>query len=259
MMQENIKIALVQANQVWENKQANYDNYNHLIETVEADLFLFPEMFHTGFSMNATHLAEDWSNSEGLNYLKEVAQRKNAACYTSLIISENGKFHNRAVFVEPNGTVVHYDKRKTFGLAGEDKTYTPGTEQIIHTYKGWKFLLQICYDLRFPEIQLNNEVNGAPKYDVLLTVANWPERRNTHWKALLPARAIENQAYVCATNRVGTDATDLVYSGDSAVIDALGNHLVQGSYHETVLITTLSSAQLAETRKKLPFLKDRNI
>ena len=258
-MQEELKVALVQANQIWEDKQANFAQYTEMISDVEADLFLCPEMFHTGFSMNATVLAEDWETSEGMVYLKQIAQQKNSACYTSLIIKENNQYRNRAVFVEPNGSVTYYDKRKTFGLAGEDKIYTPGTEQVVKEYKGWRFLLQICYDLRFPEIQLNHLQDNRPLYDVLLTIANWPERRNVHWKALLPARAIENQAYVCATNRVGKDATDLIYSGDSTIIDALGNHLVSASYEACVLTTTLSASKLQEARQKLPFLKDRSL
>ncbi len=256
---QDIKVAIVQANQFWEDKTANLLHLKKCVENEQADLFLFPEMFHTGFSMNAEVLAEKWTDSQGLKFLIQLAREKNAACYTSLIIEENGAFYNRAVFVEPNGKVVHYDKRKSFGLAGEDKIFTPGTEQVIHNYKGWNFLLQICYDLRFPEIQLNYTKNGVPLYDVLLTIANWPERRNQHWKALLPARAIENQAYVCAANRVGTDAHDLVYSGDSAILDALGNHLVQGAYTEAVLSTTLSASNLNYIRQKLPFLKDRTL
>lgn len=256
---QDLIVAIVQANQVWEDKTTNLSHFEKLIDNVSADLILFPEMFHTGFSMEAEKLAEDWEKSQGLAFLKRIAQTKNTACYTSLIIKENNQYYNRAVFVEPNGKVVHYDKRKSFGLAGEDKVFTPGTEQIIHTYKGWNFLLQICYDLRFPEIQLNYTKNGAPLYDVLLTVANWPERRNQHWKALLPARAIENQAFVCAANRVGTDPNGLVYSGDSAIVDPLGNHLVNGTYVETVLTSTLSVHALNDIREKLPFLKDRKL
>lgn len=255
----DLKVALVQANQLWEDKVGNFKHIESLLEETHTDLILLPEMFHTGFSMEAEKLSEEWEKSEGIIFLKELARKKNAAVYTSLIISENNAFFNRGVFIEPNGKVVYYDKRKSFGLAGEDKVFTPGKEQVIHTYKGWKFLLQICYDLRFPEIQLNYQINDTPLYDVMLTVANWPERRNQHWKMLLPARAIENQIYVCAVNRVGTDKHELLYSGDSAVYDLLGNSLVQGSYTESVLQTTLSMDNLIETRKKLPFLKDRKI
>ncbi len=258
-MQQELKVAIVQANQIWEDKQANFVNYRNLISDISADLILFPEMFHTGFSMNVTELAEDWNNSCGLDFLKEIAVEKNTACYTSLIIKDGESYRNRGVFIEPNGTITYYDKRKSFGLAGEDEFFTSGQNQVIVEYKGWKFLLQICYDLRFPEIQLNHVQEELPLYDVLLTVANWPERRNTHWKALLPARAIENQVYVCAANRVGTDQSGLIYSGDSAIIDALGNHVVQASYEEAVLLTTLQSTKLLDVRKKLPFIKDRKI
>lgn len=255
---QDLTIALVQADQVWENKQANLSHYEHLLQDVsQVDLILLPEMFHTAFSMDAENLAETM-NGMAINWLKELSLSKNTAIYTSLIVRENGLFYNRGVFVQPNGKIVQYNKRKTFGLAGEDKIYASGEEEVIVEFRGYKFQLQICYDLRFPEIVRNRlDSQGSPAYDVLLYVANWPQRRNVHWKTLLKARAIENQCYVIGVNRVGEDGKGLVYSGDSVCADALGDTVWCDAGVEQVKIVTLSKSALDEVRKALPFLRDR--
>jgi predicted amidohydrolase len=255
---QDLKIALVQADQHWEDKTANLLNYRAMVAEIEnIDVILFPEMFHTGFSMNAGSLAESMDESEGINWLLDLAAEKDCAVYTSMIIIENGLFYNRGLFIEPNGTINIYDKRKTFGLAGEDKIYTSGTEETIVSYKGWNFQLQICYDLRFPEIVRNRiKPNGLVAYDVILYVANWPEKRIGHWKALLKSRAIENQCYVLGVNRVGLDGSQLTYSGDSSCIDALGNERIAKENKEEILIITLDKKELDEIRTNLPFLKD---
>ncbi|HNR85234.1 MAG TPA: nitrilase-related carbon-nitrogen hydrolase [Taishania sp.] len=255
---EKLIISLVQANQIWEDKAANYQNYNRLLGSIpSADLVVLPEMFSTGFSMNAANLAEEMESSTAIEWLKQVSLAKNTAIYTSLIIKENGHFYNRGVFVAQGEVVAHYDKRKTFGLAGEDKIYTAGNTPVIVNYKGWNIRLQICYDLRFPEIALNKITDGQPEYDLLLYVANWPKRRNVHWNTLLPARAIENQCFVAGVNRVGTDANGLTYSGDSVVYDLLGQQLCYSAHQEQVLTCELSKKELLDNREKLPFLKDR--
>lgn len=256
---QDLKVAIVQANQVWEDKEANFKNFERLLEKVEnIDLILLPEMFHTGFSMNAEELAESMEESKGLEWLKQLAKNKNSAIYTSLIIKENGKFFNRGVFVHPKGIIEKYDKRKTFGLAGEDKIYTAGLNETIVNYKGWNLQLQICYDLRFPEIVRNRIApNQLPAYDVILYVANWPQKRSEHWKTLLKARAIENQCYVLGVNRVGKDGKEMEYCGDSMIIDALGSEIKCEHSEELVKITQLSAIKLKQTREVLPFLKDR--
>jgi len=256
---QDLRIALVQAQQVWEDKHANLAHFSSLLADLDqVDLILLPEMFQTGFSMNAEQLAEKMSDSESIQWLQELASKKNAAIYTSMIVSENGSFYNRGLFVEPSGTITTYDKRKTFGLAGEDLTYASGSEEKIIRYKDWNFQLQICYDLRFPEIVRNRVTsNQSTAYDVILYVANWPARRNEHWKALLKARAIENQCYVVGVNRVGEDANGLSYSGDSQVIDALGAVNFCEAGNEEVKIVTLMKENLNATRELLPFLKDR--
>lgn len=256
---QDLRIALVQAHQVWEDKNANLAHFSGLLaETEQVDLILLPEMFQTGFSMNAEQLAEEMIDSVSIKWLKDLASKKNAAIYTSMIVREHGKFFNRGLFVEPNGTITVYDKRKTFGLAGEDLTYSAGTEERIVHFKGWNLQLQICYDLRFPEIVRNRMTsNQLPAYDVILYIANWPARRNEHWKALLKARAIENQSYVVGVNRVGEDANGLSYSGDSVVVDALGTVNFCEPGNEEVKIVTLLNENLSSTRELLPFLKDR--
>ena len=172
-------------------------------------------------------------------------------------MEENGLYYNRGVFVIPSGEVISYNKRKCFGLAGEDKVFTPGQEKTIVEYKGWKIQLQICYDLRFPEILRNKlSANLIPSYDVLIFVANWPEKRKIHWQTLLAARAIENQSYVIGVNRIGEDGKGLLYSGDSLVADALGNIKTLPEKIEEVKTVSLSWELLEKTRRDLPFLKD---
>lgn len=256
---QDLKVTLVQADQFWEDKQANLDNYDKLLADVEdTNLIVLPEMFHTGFSMKAEALAEKMEKSQGIEWLKKKAKALNAAFYTSLIIEEDNHFYNRGVFIYPNGEIATYDKRKSFGLAGEDKTYTSGSKNTIVELNGWKIQLQICYDVRFPEINRNkiDEKTEKPLYDLLLFVANWPTKRSLHWKTLLTARAIENQSYVIGVNRVGKDANQLEYSGDSLLTDALGNVQNLTPNKEEVKTYKLSIKELLKIRKTLPFLKD---
>lgn len=255
---QDLTITLVQANQIWEDKTANFENYERLLHSsTKSDLILLPEMFSTGFSMNAHELAEEMSNSPSIKWLKKIAKTYHSSVYTSLIIMEENHFYNRGVFVYPTGEIDIYDKQKTFGLAGEDKVYTAGKSSQIVIYKGWKINLQICYDLRFPEISLNKiQHTEEALYDLSLYVANWPEKRSKHWNSLLIARAIENQSYVAGVNRVGEDWNNLTYSGDSQLVDPLGNTVIL-PFIETTQTFTLSATLLRDTRAKLPFLKDR--
>ena len=254
----NLKVALVQANQSWENKEENLAHFEDLLESVdEVDLILLPEMFQTAFSMNAMELAENVEDSYSLNWLQKLSLEKKAAIYTSMIVEEGGSFFNQGIFVKPSGEVECYNKRKSFGLAGEDKVFTAGNKEVIVDFEGWKFQLQICYDLRFPEIARNRiSSNGLPAYDVLLYVANWPEKRVAHWKTLLSARAIENQCYSIGVNRVGEDGKGLIYSGDSMMVDPLGEIVSCSSNKEEVLIVEMNHNRLDEVRQLLPFLKD---
>jgi predicted amidohydrolase len=253
---QDLNIGLLQFDQSWENKTRNYQKiHSFLKDKKEFDLLLLPEMFHTGFTMNV-EMSETMVNSQGINFLKELSKEKQCAIFTSLIIQEKGHFFNRGVFIQPDEQVIIYDKRKTFGLAGEDKIFDCGKSKIIVEYKGWKLNLQICYDLRFPELSGNRVDNGVALYDASLFIANWPEKRSEHWKTLLKARAIENQSYVLACNRVGKDANKLSYSGDSCIIDALGS-VLSSSTEEGLIVFKIKKEPLREIRKNLPFLKDK--
>ncbi|MCH2224164.1 MAG: nitrilase family protein [Crocinitomicaceae bacterium] len=254
---QDLTITLVQADQKWENKTANFKHYKDLLKDCKVtDLIVLPEMFNTSFSMN-TSLAEDFKTSESIIWLKQLAQEKNAAIYTSLMIKENRNHYNRGVFIESNGNTYYYDKRKTFNLAGEGEHFTRGISPTIVNYKGWRFQLQICYDLRFPEISRNVLINEMPSYDVLLYVANWPATRSAHWKTLLSSRAIENQSYVIGVNRIGKDGNNYSYSGDSSLIDPLGNVNSPSGNRAIAVTYTINQKNLTAIREKLPFLRDQ--
>jgi predicted amidohydrolase len=173
-----------------------------------------------------------------------------------LIIKEGQFVFNRGVFISPDGQVNTYDKRKSFGLGGEDQYFTAGKNQTIAAFKDWKINLQICYDLRFPELCRNQHKDGQAAYDVLLYVANWPSKRILHWDSLLKARAIENQCYVLACNRVGKDANQLNYNGHSQAIDMLGNEVLAPQEQEGLYVVHIAAHALMEGRRNLPFLKD---
>lgn len=257
----NLKVTLVQSTQYWEEKAQNLAHLDALLKSVsDTDLIVLPEMFHTGFSMRAHDLAETMDNSMALNWMRKTAKQKNAALYTSFIASANEHYFNRGIFMFPSGEFSIYDKRQLFSLAGEDQFYSAGKTAQVIEYKNWKIQLQICYDLRFPEV-VRNEIqpNGNPTYDVILYIANWPEKRALHWKTLLTARAIENQCYVVGVNRVGVDGKSLNYSGDSTVVDALGNSIVTfNTGEESYKTTELNKEELNNTRAQLAFLKDRS-
>lgn len=254
----DLRITIVQFDQIWENVSANYERIEHLLQNLpETDVIVLPEMFHTGFSMD-TNLAEEWSNNAALSFLRNWSTKLNAAIYTSFMVCENELFFNRGVFVEPSSNVTHYDKRRSFGLGGEDKVFTEGTSETIVDFKGWKFNLQICYDLRFPELIRNRiEASGEAAYDVLLYVANWPNKRVLHWNTLLRARAIENQCYTIGVNRIGMDGNNLAYSGSSAIYNGLGEIIVELNDKESVQTAILSKSDIQNLRIQLPFLKDR--
>lgn len=253
MASDNLYITLVQSHIVWEDKQANLLHYEELLAGITGPrhLVVLPEMFSTGFSMAAASLAEPMSGPT-LSWMKRMAALHKCILAGSLIITDDGKYYNRMLWVQPDGQVGHYDKRHLFAYGGEDAHYTPGNARLIASVNGWKVNLQVCYDLRFP-VWARNAADG---YDVLLYVANWPEQRSLAWKTLLQARAIENQCYVVGVNRVGADAVGNNYSGDSSVFGPLGETVWQHSGSEAVHTVALSHTHLAATRSKLPFLAD---
>lgn len=254
-MQETLKIVIIQSDLVWEDPFANRATFYKKIQAIssEFDLIVLPEMFTTGFSMNAPVLAED-NNGKTLEWMIEIATHYDTAITGSIIINENNLFYNRLFFVYPNGSYDYYDKRHTFTLAGEDETYTSGTRKLIVEYKGFKICPLICYDLRFPVWSRNTE-----EYDILLYVANWPARRITAWDALLKARAIENMSYCIGVNRVGRDGNNHEYIGHSAAYDVLGNQVSTHNFEEEFVETIHVEKEHIDTnRKHLQFLKDRD-
>ncbi|RFC55828.1 amidohydrolase [Brumimicrobium aurantiacum] len=255
---QDLKVSLIQCNQVWEDKKANLAHYETMLEEVQlpTDIVVFPEMFQTGFTMNAVEMAES-INGESVQWMKKMAAKYECAIAASLIIQEGDQFFNRMVFIQADGSLQQYNKRKLFGLAKEDHTYSSGEENTIFEYKGWKILLQVCYDLRFPEVMRNKVENDVYDYDLMINVANWPEKRSLHWRTLLRARAIENQVYVIGVNRVGEDKNGLNYSGDSCIIAPSGIDVADVSYDEYVVNEELEAETLKLVREKMPFLKDR--
>ena len=251
---KNLNIALIQADLAWENIKENLQKFEEKISEINADvdLFILPEMFSTGFSMNAEALAESPSGPT-LNWMKRIANEKNAAITGSIIIKDNGQFFNRLYFVFPDTSFKQYDKRHTFTLAKEDETYTAGTERLIVEYKGWKICPLVCYDLRFPVWARNTE-----DYDLLIYVANWPKTRIHAWDVLLQARAIENMAYCAGVNRTGLDGNKYEYIGHTAVYDVLGAPMFEKDEGEFTKIVTLDKDNLHYTRKNLKFLQDRD-
>ncbi|MGH1386034.1 amidohydrolase [Kordia sp.] len=255
MESQELKVALVQTNLIWENPAQNRTQLAEKINTITdvVDIIVLPEMFTSGFTMNPQNVAETM-DGETITWLKELATSKNAAITGSLVISENGNHYNRSVFVLPSGKIETYDKKHTFTLAGEHKVYKAGTSKNSIEYKGWKICPLICYDLRFPVWARNVE-----DYDVLLYVANWPKPRVSAWDALLKARAIENMSYCIGVNRVGLDANSLEYCGHSAAYDVLGEQLTNiTSGKEEIEIVTLTKEHIATYRNKLKFLDDKD-
>lgn len=220
------------------------------------EVIVLPEMFSTGFSMQSSRLAETMDGS-AVQWMKRKAREKNVIITGSLIIEENGAYFNRLIWMLPNGTYGTYDKRHLFAFADEHNHYRAGEKRLIAQVKGWKICLNICYDLRFPVWARNTiQEDGAPAYDVLVNVANWPERRSTPWKALLQARAIENQCYAIGVNRVGNDGNNIYHSGDTSLIDPVGEIIYHKAHDEDVFTYTLSRSHLDDLRTKFPFMKD---
>ena len=254
-MKNELKVALVQSNLVWENPEQNRHNFSSKIAEISesVDIIILPEMFTSGFTMNADQVAETMTG-ETIAWMKDLSKEKDAAITGSLIIKENDTFFNRLVFVHSNGEIDCYDKRHTFTLAGEHKVFKAGHHNVIIDFEGWKIKPLICYDLRFPVWARNTE-----NYDLLFYVANWPKVRVSAWDALLQARAIENMSYCIGINRVGLDANNFEYSGHSAAYDALGKRMDTIPYDkEAIEIVTLNKAHVETYRKKLGFLNDKD-
>jgi len=249
----DLTVTLIQTELDWEDVAANLHRFDHLIDSLQVatDLIVLPEMFTTGFSMNAATLAEDME-SRAVGWLRETARRTAAAVVGSIIVIDGGRFYNRLCWAGPNGDMATYDKKHLFRYAGEDKVYTAGSASLLVELNGWKIRPFVCYDLRFPAWTRN--MNST--YDLALFVANWPQRRAEHWKLLLQARAIENQTYVIGVNRIGTDGNGLYHSGDSSVIDPVGNILFRSAHAPCVFTLSLERGRLDDYRQSFPAWKD---
>ncbi|MBK0369795.1 amidohydrolase [Flavobacterium agrisoli] len=249
-----MKVALLQSSLIWENPTANRNLFEQKIKTLisEVNLVVLPEMFTTGFTMNAKKMAEKM-NGETVLWMQKIAVQKKIAITGSLIIEENDNFYNRLLFVFPNGEWQYYDKRHLFTLAHENEHYTKGNSRLLVSYLGFKICPLICYDLRFPVFSRNNE-----DFDVLLYVANWPTVRIKAWDVLLQARAIENVCYAVGVNRVGLDGHGYEHTGHSQVHDCLGEPVLVPQEAEGVFIVDLDKKVLEDTRKNKAFLKDQD-
>jgi omega-amidase len=280
-----LTITTIQADLRWEDKAANLQRFEEMILGIRepTEIVVLPEMFSTGFSMKPQALAEKMDGPT-IAWMKTIAAEKRIILTGSIIIEEGGHYFNRLIWMLPNGQYGYYDKRHRFAYAGENEQYTAGQKRLVASVKGWKVLLLVCYDLRFPV--WSRQGPGAPgagatgghgvlpidgpgeaptdgpgegpglEYDLILYVANWPERRGLAWRTLLQARAIENQSFVVGVNRVGMDGNNIYHSGDSMIIDPLGEVLSLISNKETIFTHTLLKERLDEVRGRYPFWRD---
>lgn len=253
-MADSLRISMIQSHIIGEDRDENLGYYGELLRRVsgKTDIAVLPETFTTGFSMDVERLADTMDGPTILT-IKGWAKKYNLAVVGSFIVKEGENYFNRAFFITPEGEEFYYDKRHLFRMAGEDKHFTAGNERTIVRYKDWSICLQVCYDLRFPvwSRNINNE------YDLLIYVANWPEPRKKVWKSLLPARAIENMAYVCGVNRVGIDGKGITYRGDSMLFSPKGKKLADAGKREEITRTCiLLKSELNDLREKFPAWKD---
>jgi omega-amidase len=265
----SLTITTIQTELQWEDKAANLRHFESKIDALQqpTELVILPEMFSTGFSMQPERLAETMDGPT-LRWMQETAARKRIVLTGSVIIEEKGHYFNRLIWMLPSGQYGYYDKRHRFAYAGEDEKYTAGSKRLVASVKGWRVLLLVCYDLRFPV--WSRQTPGEPRpgdpnllstdppleYDLLLYIANWPERRSHAWKTLLQARAIENQCFVAGVNRIGNDGHEIHHSGDSMIIGALGETLYHAGDKDETHTHTLEKEELIKIRQRFPFWRD---
>lgn len=248
---DSLRVTLVQTTLYWESPEKNRSHFDSLFQKIEStDLLILPELFTTAFSVSAKAETMDGTT---IDWLKQKAIQLDCVIIGSLIIQENKNRYNRLVCVYPNKEIFYYDKRHLFTLMNENKYFSSGESKLIVDVKGWKICPLICYDLRFPVFSRNKE-----NYDLLIYVANWPTSRISQWKKLLPARAIENQSYVIAVNRIGQDFNQIEFDGSSFVIDYEGEVLESLMKKDICLTTELSKSSLNKYRKRFPFLNDKD-
>jgi omega-amidase len=244
---QNLAVTLIQCELAWEDPDANRRQIETLISSLAepTDLIVLPEMFTTGFSMNAVKNAEQ-VGGETEHWLQKLAQTYQCAVTGSIAVAGPSGVYNRLLFATPDD-VQYYDKRHLFRMGGEDQRYLAGSERVIVTWRGWRINLQVCYDLRFPVFSRN-----LGDYDLLLYVANWPAVRRSHWRQLLTARAIENQACVVGVNRIGSDANGLEYAGDSLAVAGDGVIIQDMKDNKGAAQLVLNGGELVRYRTQFP-------
>lgn len=252
-MNDILHVALLQTNPVWQNIDANITELNRMFGRIPENthLTVLPEMFLTGFSMDVENIGQTMEG-KGILWLKETAASKKMYLLGSLTIEDRGKYYNRLLIASPDGNIQYYDKRHLFRMGEEHKHFSAGEKILITSLLGWNIMPLVCYDLRFPVWSRNNGL----KYDMLVYVANWPEVRQDAFHALLKARAIENQCYVVAVNRTGTDGLNMAYAGGSLVIGPKGEFMTQTSAEPGIINCSLSLSQLKRFREKFPAYLD---
>jgi omega-amidase len=252
-----LKVALIQTELFWKDKTANMAMLEEKIMNLppEVDLIILPEMFTTGFTMDAKEVAEPM-NLDTTKWMKQMAAQTNAVVTGSAIINDKGNYYNRLLWVRPDGNVGSYDKRHLFRMASEDAHYNMGMERKVFEWKGWKIMPQICYDLRFPVWSRNRVLEKEMEYDLIFFVANWPSPRVGAWDVLLQARAVENLSYSIGVNRVGEDGNGITYSGHSGAYNHKGERLSYSEDKEDILYAELDYDSLQEYRDKFPAWMD---
>jgi len=253
MTSTSLKIALVQTDLYWKDKTANMAMLEERLMNLasDVDMVILPEMFTTGFTMDAKEVAEPM-NFTTTKWMKQMAAQTQALVTGSIVIEEKGNYYNRLLWVSPDGKVDFYDKRHLFRMAGEDARYDMGKERKVFEWKGWKIMPQICYDLRFPVWTRNRVQDGKLEYDLLFYVASWPSPRISAWDILLKARAVENLSYSIGVNRIGQDGNGIPYSGHSAAYNFKGETLGFSNSKEEILFIDLDLNSLLEYREKFP-------
>ena len=249
---QDVTITLVQAPLAWQAPALNRRYFEAAFDRLDghADLIVLPEMFTTGFTMAPEANAEDM-DGESVTWMRSIAQSSGATLCGSLVVTDGGDYYNRLIWMPPDGAVGWYDKRHLFRMAGEDRHYSAGRQRRTFHVGAWRICPLVCYDLRFPVWS-----RGADEFDLQIFVANWPAARRTAWRALLPARAVENQCYVAGVNRIGVDGNGVRYAGDSLAADPLGNLLADLGDREDTVTVRLDGAALARYREKFPAWQD---
>lgn len=256
---EDLRITLIQSDLYWEEIDSNLSSFEEKIWGIESDtdVIVLPEMFTTGFSMNAAKLAEHM-NMRTFKWMKQMANQTKALILGSYIVVDQGNYYNRQVWMEPGGRFFTYDKRHLFRMAVEHDTFSSGSQILIGEWKGWKIFPLICYDLRFP-VWSRNRINKETRqlnYDVLVYVANWPAARIEAWDTLLKARAIENLSYSVGVNRIGNDGNEIMYNGHSAIYSPKGELLFSAESKSICQTVSLSGTDLLSYREKFPAYLD---